>query len=57
MNRRRLPAQLLIIAALSFALPACGAGKAARELGQLFDKYGCMAKELKGEPPCPAPAS
>jgi hypothetical protein len=34
------------------ALSACGAAKTARETGQLFDKYGCLARELKGEPPC-----
>ena len=33
-------------------LSACGAAKTARETGQLFDKYGCLARELKGEPPC-----
>jgi hypothetical protein len=25
-----------------------------RETGQLFDKYGCMARQLKGETPCKA---
>jgi hypothetical protein len=34
------------------ALSGCGAAKAARDTGQLFDKYGCMARELKGETPC-----
>jgi hypothetical protein len=42
---------------LSAALLAgCGAAKTARQTGQMFDKYGCLAKELKGEPPCPPPA-
>jgi hypothetical protein len=36
----------------ALALAGCGAAKAARETGQLFDKYGCMARELKGESPC-----
>jgi hypothetical protein len=34
------------------ALAGCGMGKAARDTGQMFDKYGCLAKELKGEKPC-----
>ena len=33
-------------------LCGCGMGKAARDTGQLFDKYGCLAKEFKGEKPC-----
>jgi len=41
---------LLLAAAL---LAGCGAAKTARQTGQMFDKYGCLAKELKGEPPCP----
>ena len=39
---------LLMIAALC----SCGMGKAARDTGQMFDKYGCLAKQLKGEKPC-----
>lgn len=39
---------VLIIAALS----GCGMGKAARNTGEMFDKYGCLAKEFKGETPC-----
>ena len=43
---------LLVIAVLS----GCGMGRAARDTGQMFDKYGCLAKEFKGEKPCqPAP--
>jgi hypothetical protein len=43
---------VLLVAALS----GCGMGRAARDTGQMFDKYGCLAKELKGEKPCqPAP--
>jgi hypothetical protein len=41
---------LIVLAAL--ALAGCGAAKAARETGQIFDKYGCLARDFKGEPPC-----
>lgn len=37
---------------VSVLLSACGAAKAARDTGQLFDKYGCLARELKGQTPC-----
>ena len=41
------------IALLALAmLSGCGMSKAARDTGQMFDKYGCLAKELKGEKPC-----
>ncbi len=35
-------------------LSACGMATAARETGQTFDKYGCLAREFKGQPPCDA---
>lgn len=38
---------------LTVALVGCGAAKTARQTGQMFDKYGCLAQELKGEAPCP----
>ena len=34
------------------ALAGCGMDKAAHDTGRMFDKYGCLAKELKGEKPC-----
>jgi hypothetical protein len=44
---------------IAIALVAClavsgcgGMAKAARETGQTFDRYGCLAKDFKGEPPC-----
>ena len=40
----------IILAGLG--LSGCGTAKAARDTGQLFDKYGCMAREFKGETPC-----
>jgi hypothetical protein len=45
---------ILFVAAL--VLYGCGAGKAVRETGQLFDKYGCISRDFKGEPPCAQPA-
>jgi hypothetical protein len=41
---------LLVLTAL--ALASCGAAKAVRDTGQIFDKYGCLARDFKGEPPC-----
>ena len=34
------------------AISGCGMAKAARETGQTFDKYGCLARDFKGQPPC-----
>jgi hypothetical protein len=42
---------LALIALL--ALAGCGMGKAYSDTGKLFDKYGCMARDIKGQPPCP----
>jgi hypothetical protein len=41
---------LLVLAAL--ALASCGAAKAARDTGMIFDKYGCLARDFKDQPPC-----
>jgi hypothetical protein len=44
-----------ILLALTLTLCACGMGGAARvaqQTGAKFDKYGCLAAELKGEKPC-----
>jgi hypothetical protein len=43
-------AALLLI---GLTLCGCGMGRAARHSGELFDKYGCLSKQLKGEKPCP----
>jgi hypothetical protein len=41
------------IALLScLAISGCGMAKVARETGQTFDKYGCLARDFKGQPPC-----
>jgi len=47
--------QLRIAAILLMAvlLSACGAASAAHETGRMFDKYGCLARDFKGEKPCP----
>ncbi|MBB6466713.1 hypothetical protein HNQ96_002578 [Aminobacter lissarensis] len=34
------------------SVSACGMAKAARTSGQTFDKYGCLARDFKGQPPC-----
>jgi cytochrome c551/c552 len=41
---------LHVLTALTLA--SCGAAKAARDTGQIFDKYGCVARDSKGEPAC-----
>jgi hypothetical protein len=43
----------LVLAAL-LTLAGCGMGKAYSDTGKMFDKYGCMARDIKGQPPCPA---
>ncbi|WP_411505840.1 hypothetical protein [Brucella anthropi] len=35
-------------------LAGCGgAGKAAMDTGKSFDRFACMSRNFKGEPPCP----
>jgi hypothetical protein len=46
-------ARYAAILLIAVALSGCGMGHAARHTGELFDKYGCLAKEFKGEKPCP----
>lgn len=43
-------AATLILAAV--AVSGCGAAKAARDTGVMFDKYACLSREFRGEPPC-----
>lgn len=57
MVRAIQPARLVLVAVALIGLSACGAAKAARETGQMFDKYGCMSKEIKGGEPCPPSGS
>lgn len=54
--RRRHESMLVMRTAIALlsclAISACGMAKAARETGQTFDKYGCLARDFKGQPPC-----
>jgi hypothetical protein len=47
--------RVAVVLAIALALSGCGMGKAARDTGAVFDKYGCLAKELKGEKRCQPP--
>jgi predicted small secreted protein len=42
----------LTLTLVGISLAACGAGKAVSNAGQKFDKYGCIARDFKGETPC-----
>jgi hypothetical protein len=44
--------KIVLLVLTTLALANCGAAKAARDTGQIFDKYGCLARDFKGEPPC-----
>ena len=48
---RALPTAAFLLA-VAMALGGCGMGRAAHHTSDLFDKYGCLAKEFKGENPC-----
>ena len=41
---------LHVLTALTLA--SCGAAKAARDTGMIFDKYGCLARDFNDQPPC-----
>ncbi|PWJ85714.1 hypothetical protein C7441_102160 [Pseudaminobacter salicylatoxidans] len=41
---------LLFLALLM--LGGCGMGKAVSTTGKMFDKYGCMSRDFKGQDPC-----
>jgi hypothetical protein len=49
-----LAVKIVLLVLTTLALANCGAAKAARDTGQIFDKYGCLARDFKGEPPCKA---
>jgi hypothetical protein len=34
------------------SLTACGVTRAVHDTGRMADKYGCLARELKGEQKC-----
>jgi hypothetical protein len=44
--------KIVLIVLTALALTSCGAAKAARDTGLMFDKYGCLARDFKGETPC-----
>jgi hypothetical protein len=47
-----LAMKIVLLVFTELALASCGAAKAARDAGQIFDKSGCLARDFKGEPPC-----
>jgi hypothetical protein len=51
--QRSSPLKIVAMLLVAVLLSACGAARAARDTGQLFDKYGCLARDFKGEKPCP----
>ncbi|MBB5701785.1 hypothetical protein FHS76_001647 [Ochrobactrum daejeonense] len=48
--------KLVILVSLAVLSGCGGAGKAAMDAGKGFDRFACMSRNLKGEPPCPSPA-
>lgn len=44
---------LVIVIAASMLSGCGGAGKAAINAGKGFDRFACMSRNFKGEPPCP----
>ncbi len=45
--------RLVVLLALAAAPAGCGGmARSARQTGQMFDNYGCLAQQLKGKP-CP----
>ncbi|WP_274627602.1 hypothetical protein [Arvimicrobium flavum] len=48
---------LLAVPVLCLAASGCGAARAVATTGETFDRFGCLARDFKDEPPCePAPA-
>ncbi|WP_192799431.1 MULTISPECIES: hypothetical protein [Brucella] len=46
-----------ILISLAVLAGCGGAGKAAMDTGKSFDRFACMSRNFKGEPPCPQPDS
>jgi len=42
-----------ILISLAVLAGCGGAGKAAMDTGKSFDRFACMSRNFKGEPPCP----
>ena len=53
MGQMRRAGLVALVIAGGAALSACGAAEMARDTGRMFDRYGCLARQWKGEPPCP----
>ncbi|CAI2934927.1 protein of unknown function [Aminobacter niigataensis] len=54
-KRESMPAMKATVVLLAcLAVSSCGMAKAARQTGQTFDKYGCLARDFKGQPSCDA---
>jgi hypothetical protein len=44
--------KVAIALTVTLVLSGCGMTQAVKDTGQMFDKYGCIARDFKGEPPC-----
>jgi hypothetical protein len=56
MAPERTPMKNFAILISLAVLAGCGgAGKAAMDTGKSFDRFACMSRNFKGEPPCPQP--
>ena len=44
---------VVILISLAILAGCGGAGKAAMDTGKSFDRFACMSRNFKGEPPCP----
>jgi hypothetical protein len=56
MRARRIAASLVAVGFILGAgagLSGCGMAKTYSDTGKMFDKYGCMARDIKGQPACP----
>ncbi|PQZ30033.1 hypothetical protein CQZ93_07650 [Ochrobactrum vermis] len=56
MAPERIPMKHVAILISLAVLAGCGgASKAAMDTGKSFDRFACMSRNFKGEPPCPQP--
>jgi len=56
-HHRHLAVIWALLLAGGLALCGCGAPRAAANAGKMFDKYGCLSRDFKGEQPCADEAS
>jgi hypothetical protein len=52
MDALRRNLSCLVAGLVVFSLCGCGMGKAYSDTAKIFDKYGCMARDVKGQQPC-----